>query len=1366
MSELKNENRKRKSNAAKVEFTSENNKSVGKKHKPKQTVNNKNNDHHHQGNFQQIDEMIEKFEDLFLNEEKITNKRVREFTKEAFSIHKENIAGESIYLNYNNLIVFLLKFCGLEVENNPNYRRLLSSLDEDNCADFDLLDELIANSKVKNEKFKTSKVYTIFESIVAEIYNNYEITNSVDFEILKKFILNFLKLTQNKYRKIRYYSSLILINIFKLILEELINTKKLLSQRSKSKNNAKNLDSFVQTKNNSKSLDESANSILEAKIKILSELSTILKEKFLFKKISDVSKNIRLVICDYIVKISKNHFNELFSDEKLVKLYPQFLLDRNTSIKSKYLQLVYEKLDLVEEEQSGMDVEEINEDNSQSTIKTIIKILSVARDAILNICVKEEKVIAKQAIKIIELLSQHNILEIKTVQSLLPHLFNPEVQIRNLISKVVINYILNFEKIVEEENQELDEEITQSSKKKKSKSHEDNNNNNQNLPQVTLTIEHLMQMLEFFLKLSENDEKLVKVLVDNFHKHLNIFNKFNLFFEMIEILLNNNSTSQETIENTQNILQTLLLVLNYSVEKTQIEIESQLNEESVKLPMQKNEDFINGFICNISSFLKKIRINLSTPVACENFVYLLKLFERFKIFPQNIIKFSADDLIQVAVELKNSFFINMNTMCFDQDSEDFYESLIDSILKGLHRILSLSNKNEFSNLKSAQLESVVYSDSSSSLARDFCEIIYKQILSTSFYKTLSNIKSDEFHLDNTVNSSISQNDLMLTLHILLTQFNYLLHYFRDIFITSDVEEDNLLNLYTFSNFIENLIRFLHKFLNKKDEASILLFYKVVNASLNLLDTIHMINLNEVLIKVDRNSQNEWIERYVSHRNNIIITLSIVMNREGEFNFIHENCSDVSLTYNTCLLKLKTKALNIFLEMMIYVSSDKIEKESLKFNLEENMVEMVEDFLKENFIKFYYEYNQFMEEKRLAGTTQGVNDEENNKLNDNTQVTVMFNKSSSLFHDELATKTYLFKSICEKFSRLLLLNLSIFRYTNFCSIYFSAFYLLKLPAVIDNLNTFVYESLLEKEVVHYLKTNNNISNLNTTSPSLSSLNVIIFYLTKITMLTFSNKIRLFQLEKEIPLDERIEMISRLVNMYLKAYKKMKTKLNKEGIDVITKDKPFYENFLVNSINFAMESKKEVVKIIEPENEDEQQKTIASIQVENIKFFEIIKFYFKSNIFLNDSDLKNILMIFLKLSKPVEMLENVYRPHIRLIEKFKNFLLTKAKVFISSTNEDEAKTGNRIDFDQYEEDKDEDEPKAVVNKKDENNFESDEEEDEAEFVPPKRNKSKTKKINQGSKREQKSGKKRKFREVEAMNEMKDPDENNRNKKVKRK
>jgi len=70
-------------------------------------------------------------------------------------------------LNYNHLMILILKFSGLDFE------EILSSLNftDQTFSDVKYLDEIIFQCKFTNSRNKVQKTYAIFEVIFTEIYN-------------------------------------------------------------------------------------------------------------------------------------------------------------------------------------------------------------------------------------------------------------------------------------------------------------------------------------------------------------------------------------------------------------------------------------------------------------------------------------------------------------------------------------------------------------------------------------------------------------------------------------------------------------------------------------------------------------------------------------------------------------------------------------------------------------------------------------------------------------------------------------------------------------------------------------------------------------------------------------------------------------------------------------------------------------------------------------------------------------------------------------------------------------------------------------------------------------------------------------------
>jgi hypothetical protein len=134
----------------------------------------------------------------------------------------------------------------------------------------------------------------------------------------------------------------------------------------------------------------------------------------------------------------------------------------------------------------------------------------LTREAILGICIKDEKSLSKEGIKILEILSQQKILELKTVQQLIPHLFNPQIEIRLIIAKIVHSYIFNT-----------------SSSDSKIYSLSNSNIDTINSQKFTsLDYDSLFKFIEFVYKLSDNDDKMVAILIDDFQDSVKYLSHF------------------------------------------------------------------------------------------------------------------------------------------------------------------------------------------------------------------------------------------------------------------------------------------------------------------------------------------------------------------------------------------------------------------------------------------------------------------------------------------------------------------------------------------------------------------------------------------------------------------------------------------------------------------------------------------------------------------------------------------------------------------------------------------------------------------------------------------------------------------------
>ena len=403
----------------------------------------------------EISNLIDNFNALFLDEKtKPSERKLIEFTKKYFVDYSEE--NDDNTLNYKLFIVFIVKLCGLEIEieDKEEIQKFLK-IKNSNFTEQEFINDLIKNCKLRTAKIKIYLITSSLNSITQVIYNSFEIIKENEFEKFKNFIISIMKLSNNKYRQLRYVSCIILSKIFELLFNEISKTKKIVKEKTKV------------IENSQKPISQGTLTLLKNKIEILNELIILLKENFIIKKINDISKEIRTIIAETLYKISKKNFNLLFCDSKLIQLFPYVLNDPNLSIRIKYLTLLYDKIselnneDNEEEEKENEENKENKSNNSSSekiknnignleeekeeSLKLIMKIFSLIKDILLSICIDEDNNLSKIGIQIIELLSNQKILEIKTINQLLPHLFNPELGIRILISKIIISYILNFE---------------------------------------------------------------------------------------------------------------------------------------------------------------------------------------------------------------------------------------------------------------------------------------------------------------------------------------------------------------------------------------------------------------------------------------------------------------------------------------------------------------------------------------------------------------------------------------------------------------------------------------------------------------------------------------------------------------------------------------------------------------------------------------------------------------------------------------------------------------------------------------------------------------------------------------------------------
>ena len=97
-------------------------------------------------------------------------------------------------------------------------------------------------------------------------------------------------------------------------------------------------------------------------------------------------------------------------------------------------------------------------------------------------------------------------------------------------------------------------------------------------------------------------------------------------------------------------------------------------------------------------------------------------------------------------------------------------------------------------------------------------------------------------------------------------------------------------------------------------------------------------------------------------------------------------------------------------------------------------------------------------------------------------------------------------------------------------------------------------------------------------------------------------------------------------------------------------------------------------------------------------EIVKIFLKSNLYLKENDIKNIIVAFLKLTKSIELTEGINLKHLKVIENFKSYVLNKAKVVVNE-NEEEKLNENikNLNINENSDENKKNSNKKIINKK---------------------------------------------------------------------
>ena len=1265
-----------------------------------------------------ISSLIDQFDNLFLDKEtSFDKKKIKEFARNTLII-KDSENDESASINYQNLVILLLKMCGLEIDlNDDEEKQKFLELDKNSSiytAEKEL-DGLLSDLKIRRDKIKSRLLTNNLNEIVAQIYNIFDFTNSSDYQKFKEFIRSIFKLTQNHTRKIRVLGTMILCKITELIIAEYGKNKKLLKQSEENQKSRK------KSANKNQKAEDTNHRMRYNLCNNLSEYITDIKKNFIIHKICDYSKEIRMLLCDMMEKISRHYFNIIFGEFQMVEYFNFFLQDPCNNIRVKYLQIIYDRLNSInspdeenekkeEKDQKNEEFLENDKENTDSkksyisnfvptddelkeSMSIIIDILNRTKSTILSICVKEDSFLAKSGIKILELLSKQNILETKTVNNLLLHLFNEEPKIRSLISQITINYILNFEQPDEEGK------IAKPS------------------------IEHVNFLNKLALRLTGKVPNMMKVFVEDFFYKLKIIQNYKLLFDYINHLLD-----QDEID--FDLLQNIFVLIDNSIKIVKIQIEERNQNEYIK----KHDEFCEQLINRISEFIKKLRFAHNENEIKPNSNYelinnLLQLLGNFKLYPKSSFNIQFETIKQIIFELKKTFFISTSVInskndidIEDNNSQDNknlkvkqsqtqiteekiiesylksehssgIEKLCENILKGIASILNDQKLFELFNYNQTDfLDQMIYSindaNNTDCLAYIFFKTFQEQIVSHPYFSEIAQNSgsSDISELNKLIEENYNEN----IIYILVNQFNQLLIYFPKIF--SNVGG---INFYEFEHFLITLLRCKIQNFNNDDNKIVEFNYNYMVSILNLIDTLHLKLFNNNI------EFRENIKEYIDIRNRIITILFYIIS----LSYLNED----SKTYNSFLYLIKGKSLGLFLDIYMVTTHDKIAVNELHYELIPNLMSIFYIFIRNNFIQFLWE-DYIENEENINNDENGDEEEEESNNSKTKKEKPKKEEKKELFWSNYKLQIYVLKIFAEKFSRLLLVNFRTFLNEPLCLLYFETFFLLPQSSIIQQITEYTLETLMTKEINQYAKylsdkeekskdnNNNNDTEIKSLNNEDGKIYLMLYYMNKVVLRIFNNESQLYNDENnpkpfDLKYEQKLDMCQRYINTYIKIQKKLRAKY-KDKPYIIEKDKIPYENYILNGIAFALD-KSNVIN--------------DYICLDNVYFLEFIKIYIKNGIFVDEQMIQDIIITYIKLAKKWEITENMNLIHIRFMEKFKSYILNKGHMKIvekqnenegdKKESEDEQNYQNKEIEEEPENDKEDESEKKTKNKKDE-------------------------------------------------------------------
>ena len=1070
--------------------------------------------------------------------------------------------------------------------------------------------------------------------------------------------MKLLHISQIKYRVIRLTVCLALNTLYRNFIED-IERSNILQNNEKVSSKQTTLLKFF-------------GNVKSSKIDKINQFINILKELYIIRRSSDVSPEIRFAVCDLLTKQTKSYFLENFK-EKLSSYYKYFLSDSDDSIKINYLKLLFERIE------KDVSVEK----------DLIEEILYECRKLIINLCLKKDNKLAKAAIKIIEILSQKNCLTFETVNYIVPHLLNPNKKIRNRVRMVVINSILNSDE-----------------------------NNTQVKELKVFTFEIFIKVMELFCKLSDRNDEIISILVDDFYNKSEFLKRFDYFFQLLSELLQENNDHLVFNHAKDKLISVVIKTLKFTKLKLQIEIKyKQEEDEKIKKEEQKKQQVEEKSKEKIQSEIKSQQVDEKSKEKIQSEIKSQQVDEKSLEKIQSEIKSQQvdekshekiqseiksqqveDNLhTKLSQEFVDLFFdkihIFLNKLLLIHDVNNFLE-----LLKFFEILIFSNEKIEFNNFeellqlleKAFLLEDNEIIDlfSYAFLIETLLKMIQKLIIQYKSFK-LSKLNTESLRIlsqslnesfismyKNTVIELTNLNKLNYKkLYVILLKYLFLLKH-------NNLSDASFLIIDSISLIIKILTQCSYNFNNHKEIISTELMERFTVVCLDLGNEILFMEFNKI---VNSSFNPNKIRDYIGARTNFLDFIQFFLQIPDNY--------DKQLYLS--ILKLKSKAVCILFEIYLYSCSDQIKEtillSELYYPIPDIMILILQNFLSNYFLKYLYDYSQYVLRKIIEDKDTGKNNKNSQISDDETDKIYKESRNKTYIYESIDENVEMsiemrekyniiisnFSMICISFSKLLLLNLGMFNYKSFCSLYFEAFFLLKMPKEIRDSTKIFLHNIRKKELEYYYGCEIN-------SYETKPLCIIIHYVTRIAAKLFNNKLNTLCF-REFDLNYKIQMIKNIWRAYLECIRKEEFrrdfKLYTENLDLIS-----LHNFIYYSIFKSMEK-----SVITHKNGK------TEIFLKNIGLLEFLEsFLLDQKPFLGTEDFKRFLVYYIQICNEMDLIKT-NPEHLYFSEKFGKFLVLKACFYRNNKKSDNSSNEDQI----IEEDEVNEDPDRTIS-----DFENDE------------------------------------------------------------